>query len=239
MIQYVPETGSTNSDLIARLSAGDYLPQGTWLVADRQVQGRGRHGRTWLDGPGNYMGSTVVHLRHGDPAPGTLALMSGLAVYETVSGDFTMPAKVTLKWPNDLLIGSAKFVGILLERVRDTVVVGIGANLAAAPALPDRDATSLAAVGRAPDRNRFAEALAARFDIELARWREYGLAPIVSRWQAAAHPLGTPLSVSDLGGGNALSGSFAGLSPDGSLQLRLADGTTRAIHAGEVRLVEP
>ena len=62
-----------------------------------------------------------------------------------------------------------------------------------------------------------------------------GVGKLVRRWLAAAHPLGTPLEVGEPGE-TPLSGTFAGLTSDGALQLRLADGTTRTIHAGEVRL---
>ena len=46
---------------------------------------RGRQGRAWFDGAGNFMGSTVVHLGTGDPQAGTLALVVALAVAEAVS----------------------------------------------------------------------------------------------------------------------------------------------------------
>ena len=70
----------------------------------------------------------------------------------------------------------------------------------------------------------------------LAIWRNDGLAPIVARWTARAHPIGTPL-VARLGDGAAIEGDFGGLAPDGALVLRLADGTRRVIHAADVFLV--
>ena len=136
MIETVRETGSTNADLAARIAHSGYVAEGAWLLADRQTAGRGRLGRSWSDGAGNFMGSTVVHLRHGDPSPDTLALVAGLAVYEAVvsrAGPETM-----LKWPNDVLVDGAKLAGILLERIGDAVVIGIGVNLAAAPRFDDR-----------------------------------------------------------------------------------------------------
>lgn len=235
MIRTVSATGSTNADLVARLSAGDFVPEGEWLIADRQTAGRGRQGRAWFDGAGNFMGSTVVQLGAGDPPAGTLALAAGLAAYEAIAPLVPPPDRPTLKWPNDVLIGAAKLAGILLERVRDTVIVGIGVNLVAAPDLPDRATLALSAYGPAPDRDLFAAALARRFATEIERWRTYGLGPLVSRWLVAGHPLGTPLQVGEPGE-TPLSGSFAGLTSDGALQLRLADGTTRIVHAGEVRL---
>jgi len=235
LIQFVPETGSTNADLLARLADGERLAEGDWLIADRQSAGRGRQGRSWLDAPGNFMGSTVVHVSPQDPPAASLSFVAALAVYETVLSRVAVSRELELKWPNDVLLGGDKFCGLLLEREGDTVVVGIGVNLAAAPALDGRQARSLAEHGPAPDRDAFAADLAARFDVELGRWRQYGLEPILNRWLAAAHPAGTVLTVHEPGGA-ILSGMFAGLERDGALRLRLADGSLRVIHAGDVML---
>lgn len=235
MIRIVPETGSTNADLaeLARTAASP--AEGDWLIADRQTAGRGRQGRQWFDGFGNFMGSTVVRARGGDPPAPSLALLAGLALHEVVTPLVPPPALVTIKWPNDLLIGTAKLAGILLERAEDVVIVGIGVNLARAPQVDGRETIALGEFGPAPDRDCFAEALARQFALELERWRSYGLDPLIARWLAAAHPVGTPLLVGEPGE-TPLAGQFGGLTGDGALQLRLADGTTRIIHAGEVRL---
>ena len=235
MIQTVPSTGSTNADLAARLTGHERVAEGDWLVADRQSAGKGRQGRAWFDGAGNFMGSTVVSSAPNDPAPGTLALVAGLAVLEAAAPFVPPPHSPQLKWPNDVLIGAAKLCGILLERVNDAVVIGIGVNLAAAPQVEGRATIALAQFGPAPDRDTFAAALARQFDLELDRWRSFGLEPLLRRWQAAAHPLGTPLLLGEPDE-TPLPGTFAGLAADGALQLRLADGTTRTVHAGEIRV---
>lgn len=232
-IRHVGETGSTNADLLQSLAQGERLPEGTWLVADRQSAGRGRLGRRWLDAPGNFMGSTLVALAPGDPPAASLSFVAALAVYEAVLARLANPVRLRLKWPNDVELDGAKFCGILLEREGAHAVVGIGVNLATAPLVQGRSTRSLAEHGPAPDRDAFATALAAGFAAELDRWRSYGLAPILARWLAAAHPPGTPLEVHDPGG-ERVSGTFAGLEPDGALRLRLADGTTNVIHAGDV-----
>lgn len=238
MIEVLPETGSTNADLAARIAAGAVLAEGDWLIADRQSAGRGRLGRTWFDGTGNFMGSTAVRLNPGDPPAGTLALVAGLALHEAVAPHVPPPRRAELKWPNDLLIDGAKLSGILLERVGDWVIVGIGVNLAHAPDLADRQTVALSAFGPAPDRDHFAASLAACFAAELARWRLAGLEPLIGRWLDAAHAKGTALAVGEPGEAP-LHGAFDGLTSDGALQLRLADGTRQVIHAGEVRLAAP
>ena len=234
-IETVRETGSTSTDLLGRLALREAIPEGHWLVADRQTAGRGRQGRSWLDAPGNFMGSTVVHLHEQDPPPATLSFVAALATYEAVLTTLGAPQSLQLKWPNDVLLGGAKFCGILLERAGDVAVIGIGVNLAAAPEVADRRTRHLGELGPAPDRDSFARELAAYFDRELARWRQFGLEPLFDRWLAAAHPVGAPLSVhgSD---GERIEGTFAGLEPDGALRLCLADGAVRVIHAGDVSL---
>lgn len=237
MIQTVQETGSTNADLAARLRGGEVVAEGDWLVAERQTAGRGRQGRTWFDGYGNFMGSTVVRLGPGDPPAPTLALLCGLALHEVVAPLVPAPGVALLKWPNDVMIGQAKLAGILLERVGDSVIVGIGVNLAHAPEVAGRETIALSAFGPAPDRDHFARNLAIQFAQELERWRSFGIELLVRRWQAAAHAQGTALAVGEPGE-VPVYGQFAGLTPDGALQLRFADGTTQVIHAGEVRLAE-
>jgi BirA family biotin operon repressor/biotin-[acetyl-CoA-carboxylase] ligase len=234
LIEYTPETGSTNADLLARLAAGETLCEGTWLVADRQSAGRGRLGRIWHDGIGNFMGSTVIRIMKGDPPPDTLALVVGLAVHAVLAEVIPPPRRAMLKWPNDVMVGTAKLAGILLERVGDAIVAGIGINLVHAPDLPGRRTAALSAFGPIPDRNTLAEALAQQLTIELERWRSFGLELIAARWQAAAHPVGTVL-VAEQPDGEQVAGRFAGLAADGALQLRLDTGTTRTIRAGEVR----
>ena len=234
-LEIVTETGSTSADLLARLAAGEGVREGHWLIADRQSAGRGRQGRTWLDAPGNFMGSTAVRLLPQDPPPASLSFVAALAVYEAVLGHVSSPRALQLKWPNDVLLGGAKLAGILLERAGEAAVIGIGVNLAWSPALPDRATGHLRTIGPAPDRDAFAHDLAASFDRELDRWRQFGLEPILARWQAAAHPVGAPLAVHQADGSR-IAGAFDGLEPDGALRLRLADGPVRVIHAGDVTL---
>lgn len=233
MIRTVPETGSTNADLLSGLRSGERIAEGDWLVADRQTSGRGRQGRKWFDGAGNFMGSTVVRLTQGDPPPASFALAVGLALYEAVMPLLADPTPLQLKWPNDLTYSGAKLAGILLEREGTALVVGIGVNLAQAPALKDRATISLSAIGPAPSRDMFTMTLRSSFALELDRWRSYGVEPLVRRWLVAAHPRGTQLTVAPPGEAR-LMGAFDGLTGDGALRLRTIDGATRVIHAGDV-----
>ena len=233
----VAETGSTNADLLALARAGSG-EDGLWLRAERQTAGKGRQGRAWESPIGNLYASTLVRLGPGDPPAPTLALVAAIALEEVVRG--ALPAErarhLSLKWPNDLLLGGTKLSGILLERAGDWVVIGIGVNVAHHPVLADRATTSLADEGAVTDAPAFATRLADMMAAWLHHWRQDGLAPIVARWRERAHPPGTPL-VARLPDGEAVEGAFETLDATGALVLRLADGTHRAIHAGDVFLV--
>jgi BirA family biotin operon repressor/biotin-[acetyl-CoA-carboxylase] ligase len=208
-------------------------PEGVWLRAERQNAGKGRQGRAWDSPVGNLYISTLIRLRPSDPPAATLALVAAVALEETVR---TFGVSAMLKWPNDLLVDGAKLSGILLERVGDAVILGIGVNLAHHPEGLDRAATSLAAYGPAPDPDIFAETLGESFERWVSRWRGEGLVSVRERWLARAHPPGTALTAR-LADGSAIDGLFDGLTGEGALILRLADGTQRVIHAGDVFLL--
>ncbi len=235
VIHIVRETGSTNADLLSLAQAG--VDEGYWLQAERQSNGRGRQGRHWASPIGNFYASTLVRVRPGDPPAATLALLAAVALEETIGIFLADRAAMTLKWPNDLLLAGAKLSGILLERIDDAVVIGIGVNLAHHPDLPDRATTSLAAHGVNVLPSTLGEVLADSMARWLARWRSEGLAPVRARWLARAHPAGTALTAR-LPDGGRIEGLFDGLDADGALLLRLASGEQRVIHAADVFLLE-
>jgi BirA family biotin operon repressor/biotin-[acetyl-CoA-carboxylase] ligase len=227
--------------------------EGLWLRAERQTSGRGRQGREWRSPEGNLYASTLVRLRQNHPQAATLALVAAVALEEVVlaylhPGEGRGPVSgrsqlgpglrrgAVIKWPNDLLLDGTKLSGILLERADDAVVIGVGVNLAHHPESLDRPATSLAAHGVTPDPADFLETLAVAFARWLSIWRNEGLAPVRARWLERAHPIGTALTAR-LPDGSAIDGLFAGLDSEGALILRLADGTSRVIHAADVFLI--
>lgn len=122
--------------------------------------------------------------------------------------------------------------GILLERQSDRVVVGFGVNLAAAPQIQGRTAAHLGG-GVAPE--AFAPLLAASMSRMVTLWRTTPPLDFARAWLARAHAIGTELNVhgSD---STAVRGRFDGIDPEGTLRLRLPDGSVRAIHAADVTL---
>src|SRR5215212_2472864 len=169
-LEVVDEIGSTNAELIGRARDPEDggAPEGTVLVAEHQVTGRGRLDRVWSSPP--RAGLTVSFLLRPDvPAArrGWLPLLTGVALAESVAeGTGVLPS---LKWPNDLLaLDGRKLAGILAESAGTAVVVGVGLNVSTtADELPDTG-TSLsgitgATVDRAPVLLGFLRALERRY----------------------------------------------------------------------------
>jgi BirA family biotin operon repressor/biotin-[acetyl-CoA-carboxylase] ligase len=234
-IRILEETGSTNADLASLIREGRAPAEGDWLIARKQNAGRGRQGREWFDGSGNFMGSSVVLRLDNDPPPASLSFVAALAVHDAAAGAVGKTDDLALKWPNDVLLSGGKLSGILLEMVGRHVIVGIGVNLARAPDLPERSTAAIADHAPAPSPEDFARSLAEAFASRLAEWRSEGLSVTLQRFLALSiHAPGSHLRVHD-GEGEAVEGRFAGLeTSDGALRLRLADGSERVIRAGDV-----
>ncbi len=207
--------------------------EGDWLVALRQDGGRGRHGRPWESIEGNFFGSTLIELAPADPPAPSLALAAGLALIEAV--EIAAPgAPLSLKWPNDLMLGDAKLAGILLERSGDRVVAGLGVNLAGAPEISGRKTAALSpAQSIAPQ--AFAPLLAGKFSQLLALWRAADPSAFAQAWLGRAHPIGTPLEVHS-GPGERVRGTFDGIENDGAMRLKRNDGMVDIIRAGDVSI---
>lgn len=126
---YLDEVGSTNEYLVKLAHQG--APEGTLVVAGRQVSGRGRHGRSWVSPPGGLYLSLLLR---PESLPGTgslVPLVAALALAQTVE---ELGGTAALKWPNDLLIGGRKAAGILVESSfmdnrLDYIVIGAGINV--------------------------------------------------------------------------------------------------------------
>lgn len=134
-VNWVSTTGSTNADLLA--AAGAAEPAGAVLIAEHQGAGRGRLDRTWVAPEGSSLLMSVL-LRPS--LPPTAAHLSGVAVALAAEHACASVTGVApgLKWPNDLVIGSAdatrKVGGVLSESLLvdgevAAVVVGIGLNV--------------------------------------------------------------------------------------------------------------
>ncbi|MDT7933949.1 MAG: biotin--[acetyl-CoA-carboxylase] ligase [Sphingomonadaceae bacterium] len=219
---------STNDYLAASALA---LEDGTWVRAGVQTAGRGRQGRPWAPGPGNLFASVLAKPRPREGPPQQLSLVAAVALYDAAV-PFAGRARLSLKWPNDLMLVGGKCAGILLERVGEATVIGFGVNLASAPAGLGRKVSCLGQ-GRSPppDAHAFCRLLIEQFEIWRRRWAQDGFAPVRAHWLAHATPVGWSTSVTV--GGTLREGKFAGLADDGAMLLQTPQGV-ETIYAGDV-----
>ncbi|MDL2317562.1 biotin--[acetyl-CoA-carboxylase] ligase [Eubacteriales bacterium OttesenSCG-928-A19] len=126
VVRRLDTVDSTN--LYARKWAREGAPHGAVVIADRQTAGRGRRGRGWLSpsGTGLWL-SMVVRPDIPDEAYPLLPLAAALATADACEAVSHIPVRI--KWPNDLIAGGRKIVGILAEREGDSAVIGIGINV--------------------------------------------------------------------------------------------------------------
>ena len=130
-ITVLQEVDSTNDWCRRELVAGKDAPY--LCPAEAQSAGKGRRGRHWLAAPGDDI--ILSYMRHFDVPLhmlGCMSLVVGLAVKSCLQ-DAGVGA-VKLKWPNDVLVGSSKIAGVLIESAavateQAVLIIGIGINV--------------------------------------------------------------------------------------------------------------
>jgi len=130
---YVPQCHSTNT-LAAELGQKVETPEGTVVITDHQIAGRGQRGNTWEAEPGKNLTFSLIlkpdFLTAKDQFQLNEAISVGLAQY---IASF-VAHKVAIKWPNDILVRDKKVCGILIENHLNSEsigcsIVGIGLNV--------------------------------------------------------------------------------------------------------------
>jgi BirA family transcriptional regulator, biotin operon repressor / biotin---[acetyl-CoA-carboxylase] ligase len=233
---WTDSTASTNDD--AQLAARSGAAHGAVFGAEAQTHGRGRRGSAWASAPGAGLWfSVLLRPELGAELVAGLALAAGLAVRAAVA---TRISQVPLvKWPNDVLVGSRKLSGVLVEsqvagaRVAH-VVVGIGVNVTQAvfPEELSRIATSLALLGAArTSREELLVDVLAELDTRIAQLSRHGFAGLVTELNEHDALRGRHLRV------DGREGRGAGIDDQGRLLLEKAGEKLEAISSGHVELV--
>ena len=234
---HVHEALPSTSDLVIRLAeAGE--PEGHAALALRQTAGRGTQGRVWQGPTGNMYMSMLLRPREKLRFAAQWSLLAVVAVADALTPYLPDPAVLSVKWPNDLMLGGAKSAGILTDIAADDaggiawVVLGIGVNLALAPEVPGRNTACLAGLGvTPPSPQRFAAELLAAIDRRRTERAAHGFAPLRAAWLARGPAIGSHLAIRRQGA--EISGRFAGLAEDGGLLLDTGE-RIQTLTSGEV-----
>ncbi len=252
-VEVLPTIDSTNTELMRRARNGQGEP--TLLVAEQQTAGRGRLGRVWQSDVGaSLMMSLGLPLTPKDWSG--LSLAVGVSVAESLQPMLpplgaNQPARVGLKWPNDLWLGGAagdrKLGGILVETASFVapqagivqastttstaryVVVGIGINvLPRSPEGMSMPPGSLQDVEPGLDAPTALLRIVPPLVAMLQAFEGYGFAPMQPRFAARDVLQGRAVTLSD-----GHTGTAHGVGDDGALLVHTAGGM-QAITSSEI-----
>jgi BirA family biotin operon repressor/biotin-[acetyl-CoA-carboxylase] ligase len=239
-LYYFSETGSTND--IAATLAENGAPEGATVVASSQTAGRGRFGRTWHspEGAGLYVSIVCRDIR----AAPLLTLAGGVAVAQGIRAATGLP--VSIKWPNDVVVGDArrgrrKLAGILAEASSGAdglqyVILGVGINLRPAafpPDLADRVTSIETELGRPVDAGLVLSETLAALRLLVDRLAGGERNDVLARWRELA-PSAQGATVEWTTSSGDIRGTSAGIDDDGALLVRVGARLERII-SGELR----
>ncbi|HEV8600898.1 MAG TPA: biotin--[acetyl-CoA-carboxylase] ligase [Gemmatimonadales bacterium] len=232
-IRWLESAASTQDE--AHQFAATGAPHGSAIAVPVQTAGRGTRGRVWISSEGGLWLSVVCRPARGS-AVEVVGVRTGLALARFLDGIVRPPARIALKWPNDLLLGTGKLGGILTEARWQGdelawIIVGVGLNVR--NDLPK---------GTAPPAARLLDAGVSLAAVDLAE----PVARVVARATRSAEPLSPDeleeFRLRDWLRGRRLkapeAGTAEGISAAGLLRIRRGDGSMAEVF-GSVGLAAP
>jgi len=240
-IRVFEETTSTN-DVIEKL-ARDGVKEGVVVFAESQTKGRGRLGRKWMSPTHKGLWFSILLRPELSPQETTqLTVASATALRRAIKNVTNLTAEI--KWPNDLLIGRKKVVGILTEmnaevdRVRHVILgIGVDVNQDAAEFPPElrKIATSLKIeAGEEISRAELAVEILRELDFDYARICGGKFAQVADEWETGCLTIGKNVLVQM--GIRQIRGCAEALDDDGALLVRTEHGHLERIIGGDVTL---
>lgn len=229
-VRYYDSVDSTNDLALDWLRAGAAV--GSAVIADEQVKGRGRLGRTWHTPPGVALAVSVV-LRPDARHVSQVTMLGALAIYDML--EWVGLKDLGIKWPNDVQVSGRKICGVLPEAAWDGdkllgVALGIGINVRADFSGTELESSAISiepALGRAVNRLDLLANLLEHVDF----WYErLGTASLFQAWKSRLTTLGRSVVINDV------RGLAESVDADGALLVRDSAGSIRRVLAGDVAL---
>lgn len=239
-IHYLNEIDSTNTR--AKELAVKGAPEGTLVVSEKQTKGKGRKGRSWFSPPHEGIYASLILRPTISPREAPRITMLTAVVVAKALLSLTQ-LKVTIKWPNDILVNGKKLAGILTEIRGETdtidyIVVGLGLNVNT-PRFPDdiRDkATSIFIETGSPfPRARIIREYLYWYEKYYGLFNANGFGPILRLWKRLSRIIGHQIIV-DMTDAK-YSGEVEDIDENGVLILKDHNGETHRIISGDVILI--
>jgi len=235
---YLERTDSTND--VARRLADAGEAEGTVVIADEQIAGRGRLGRSWVAPARTSLLMSFILRPPLAPREITRVTMAvSLGACAALRAAIGLDARI--KWPNDLLLGEKKFAGILAESQTlgdaiECAIVGVGINVnfraASVAGIPANATTLSDELGRAIPRAPLARAIFRGIDDFYARL--CAGENLRAAWAAQLATLHQPVHAQS--DADIIEGIAEDVDDDGALLVRRDDGSLARLLAGDVTL---
>jgi len=231
--------GSTNEFAYARAAQGE--AEGTLVIAEQQLRGRGRKSRLW-DSPFNkgLWFSLILCPQLPAARAGLVPYLAGLSVAEAIENFIGLKPEV--KWPNDLLLNGKKFCGILSEVEFQNgqikfIILGIGINVNHTkedfPEELRAQATSLRIESDLRlDRSELLAEVMLQLENNYNDMKLNGFADIIAKWKKRCPQLGQQVVI--VQDDEKYQGIFEDLNDEGCLLLQTPDGELKKIVAGDM-----
>ena len=227
------ETVTSTNDVARELATGGAV-EGTVVVSAEQTKGRGSRGRVWLSPPGvNLLVSVILRPRIPRNRFGEIAFVAAVAIAGTLRECCGLEARI--KWPNDVRVGGRKICGVIVEAVKDAVILGIGVNInwTELPEEIKETATSVAIErGEVVDIEQVLKSLLADLDITYGVYRARGFGRILEQWKALEITTRNEITVKL--DGQSIQGWAVDVDEHGSLIVELPNGEVQSIPAATV-----
>lgn len=218
------KVNSTNTYAKALLNSGEPLKPYTVIYTKEQTEGRGRLGRDWVSKEGDSLCMSLILPYTCKPG---ITLLCALGVYKALRSIYP---DIKIKWPNDIIAENKKICGILTEGTQNGTVTGIGINLNQRefPADIAHKAISLKLLtGNTYDTYEFAQKVAVCVFDTIEKHNAELTDDAIKLYSTLCANIGREVEWSGR------TGTALGISPDGSLLVKTADGTEE-IRFGEV-----
>lgn len=217
------EIDSTNSEAL-RIAQTSCPNENYILLAKHQTQSRGRTTKTWYSSRGNLHSTILLHHHIDLKYISQLSFVTAVAVHSTITRLASKKINnIILKWPNDVLINNKKVSGILIESIKNYLIIGVGINIIVSPANTGQEITNLSAEGiTVLNPEEVLEIYITNFEKYFNIWKNQGFNKIKQYWLRRSYKLGEKITIND--GNSKITGSFMGLETDGAITLQLPSG---------------
>ena len=237
-------TNVSSTNDLARALANKGEPEGTVVLAEAQSRGRGKWNRRWVSPAGQGIWMSIIlkpKLKPEDIA--RITLVAAVAVVKALR-DYP-GLSVSIKWPNDILLGDKKIAGILSEmetgeKKLKFVIVGIGLNtnldLTALPEdLKDGVTSVKQELGGPFSQEKLLNEIITQIEFYYTLFCQEGFSAIREEWKIYSATLGRQLEANHRG--EKIFGQAVGLSETGGLLLRDDSGIITELFGSDIRLV--